>query len=152
MWSCNATRADQLLSVEPDARIHTTGGPDALYIDVPNGSAMAGNLLQLYPATGGASERFAMTSAGELTYAGLCLDVVSGNVNDGNPIQPYPCKSASDVTKVNQQRHLTGPIHGLASKWIDVRGAVRTNDGVVQMFTCPAASDNQEWDYYFRRD
>jgi hypothetical protein len=158
MQEC-AAESDQLWTLEPDGRIHTRGGPDALCIDVPSGSATAGNLLQLFPCTSGANQRFGMSNLGELTFGGKCFDVVSGNVASGNPVQLYPCKASGDLTKVNQQWHLSGAIRGLAGKCLDSRGGVATGGGAVQMYTCKSgatladnAGDNQDWDYYFRRD
>jgi hypothetical protein len=104
----------------------------------------------VWSCNGGANQRFGVTDAGEITFGGQCLDVVTGDMSNGRNIQLYPCKSLSRTDKYNQLWHLTGAVTGLAGNCLDIRGGTPAGADYtpVQTYTCNGGA-NQQWDYYF---
>lgn len=146
LWSCHGL-VNQRWAVSPDGEIRSRGGDGGWCLDVPWGSATSGNPLQLHRCHGGPSQRFETNDLGELKFDGLCLDVRGGGVSDGAIVQLYGCGGGV----LNQQWHLTGPIHGAGGNCLDIRGGAGSgNRAAAQIYTCHGGA-NQEWDYYFER-
>jgi hypothetical protein len=112
-------------------------------VNVPYARATTGNPLQLYPcqAPAASNETFTSTDSGELVYGGMCLNVWGGTPTPGSAVALYPCSASS----YNERFHVTGAIHGEASKCLD-RDSL---SGRIELQTCSAGSPSQSWDYYF---
>jgi hypothetical protein len=122
-------------------------GSSSYCLDVPDGTAVSGKLLRLYPCHDGAAQKFTFTSLGEIKFGGLCVDSQDAVPDNGKKLQLYTCKS-DGWSKRNQQWHLSGPIVTLG-QCLDIRGGVAADGAKAQIYPCHGGP-NQVWDYYFK--
>jgi hypothetical protein len=120
--------------------LHGVGSSRCL--DVQNGSQADGALLQIYDCSGGASQQWTSTTAGELkVYGSRCLDV-PGSAAAGTRVQIWTCHGgANQQWRVNTDGSVAAVQSGLC---LDVSGAGTANGTAVALWTCHGGS-NQKW-------
>ncbi|MEX3105720.1 MULTISPECIES: ricin-type beta-trefoil lectin domain protein [unclassified Streptomyces] len=134
------------LSLTPGSGGGGTTGPitavaSGRCVDVPNQSQTPGTQVVLWDCNGGANQRWASTSTGELrVYDTFCLDAPGGTA--GSPAVIAACTgSGSQKWAFHADGTITGTPSGLC---LDAAGQATGNGTKIQVWNC-TGGDNQRW-------
>ena len=111
-------------------------------LDVPNGNAVDGALVQLWDCDGTAAQRWSFPGDGTVRALGKCLDVAWGSTANGANIQLVTCSG-----NPAQQFVLSGAgdlVNPQANKCVDVRDWSSANGAKLQLWECGGGA-NQKW-------
>ncbi len=115
-------------------------------LDVSGGGTANGTNVQIHECNGTNSQRWTMTSAGELRSAvasGMCLDVSGGGTANGTNVQIYQCNGTNAQqwtrTAAGELRSALGP-----NICLDVANAGTANGTNVQIYQCNGTKA-QQW-------
>jgi hypothetical protein len=93
---------------------------DSYCLDVPAGNTASGTPVQLFPCHGGTNQQWIVNNVDTQTITLMpnadtteCLDVVNAISNAQAWIQLFPCKSATDSGRTNQEWRLASLPQGL---------------------------------------
>lgn len=131
-------------AVPTKIRLHAT----SFCLTPHNNSSAAGTLVELQPCTAAAS--WQLTRDGQIQFAGQCVDVQVGDMQNGRPLQLYPCKPPGNLSRFNQQWHLTGAVIGTNGLCMDIPAGTGSGQdrAAAQQYTCNGGA-NQQWSYYW---
>ena len=125
-------------------RLHGT----SLCLTPHNGSWASGTLVELQQCSVAVS--WQLTRAGEIEYGGQCVDVQTGDMQNGRPLALFGCKPLWDLSKYNQQWHLAGTVTGANGLCMDIPWGTGSGQdrAAAQQYTCHGGA-NQQWSYYW---
>lgn len=159
VWQCGALGgANQKWSITGDGTIR--------YGSLSSGKCLTagwltGESFRIWTCDGAADQKFTLGNDGSITVSHngtKCMDQQAwldgdylkgaGLPANGQRVQTFDCRSGQR----NQKWNFSGPIELSANrnKCVDLHNSSTTNGTPIQIWDCNN-SDNQKWDYYFRR-
>ncbi|HZP54252.1 RICIN domain-containing protein [Actinocrinis sp.] len=119
------------------------GGQSGRCVDVPNASTTNGTQVQLWDCSGGAGQRWTLTSAKQLqVYGSKCLDASGKGTSNGTQVIIWDCNGQSNQQwNVNSNGTITGVQSGLC---LDANGAATANGTKIILWSCNGGA-NQQW-------